>query len=431
MNEKITIIDAIMGAGKSTFIINDILIENPEKRFICVVPTLAECKRYYDNINSFVQAIGSNTFMYEPKPYGGKKINGLHELIVQNKNIITTHALIQYADDTTIELLRNSNYTLVIDECLDVCHEYKRKFSKSDVKSILYDGYAAPDEKGFLIWNEDKEKEVFQNRYRGRWDDIKRLCKLKSLMCLPKEDGTFSHEIVIWNFPIAFFDLFEKCYICTYLWNGSIQKSYFDMHKVIYQHMTIKDGQLENYSTEKERSERKRYYDLVNLYCGTLNNNGIPQKKKENPLCESWYKRKAKTETGRLFLTQIKNNTSNYFKNIVKTKSSVNMYTTFKDYKKYIAGDYFTKGFVPCSCKGTNDYRHKESLAYLINLFPPQNLVTFFASQDIVFDKDMYALSELLQWIWRSRIREGKEINLYIPSERMRELFGKWALCRI
>lgn len=427
----ITIIDAIMGAGKSTYIINDI-INNLEKRFICVVPTLSECERYSEEINGFVNLIGNHNFIYyEPKPCGGKKINGLHGLIATNKNIITTHSLIQYIDETTIELLKNSNYTLIIDECLDVCHEYKRKFSKSDLKSILYDGYAAPDEKGFLVWNEQKEKEVFQNKYQGRWDDIKRLCNLKSLMCLQKEDGTFSNEIVIWNFPVSFFDLFEKCYICTYLWNGSIQKSYFDMYNVNYKHMTLRDKKTEPYLPEKELSQRMHYFQMINLYSGNLNNIGVPKNKKENPLCVSWYKRKSKTETGRLFLTQIKKNTENYFKNIVKTKSYVNMYTTFEEYKKYIAGDYYTKGFVACNCKGTNKYRHKESLAYLINLFPPQNLVTFFASQGIVFDKDMYALSELLQWIWRSRIREGKTINLYIPSSRMRELLSSWALCKI
>lgn len=32
----------------------------------------------------------------------------------------------------------------------------------------------------------------------------------------------------------------------------------------------------------------------------------------------------------------------------------------------------------------------------------------------------------MVQFIWRSRIREGKEISLYIPSKRMRELLKEW-----
>jgi len=34
----------------------------------------------------------------------------------------------------------------------------------------------------------------------------------------------------------------------------------------------------------------------------------------------------------------------------------------------------------------------------------------------------------MIQWIWRSAIRDGKEIWVYIPSRRMRELLKKWLL---
>ena len=34
----------------------------------------------------------------------------------------------------------------------------------------------------------------------------------------------------------------------------------------------------------------------------------------------------------------------------------------------------------------------------------------------------MYALSEMIQWIFRSRIRNNEDINIYIPSSRMRNL---------
>lgn len=40
--------------------------------------------------------------------------------------------------------------------------------------------------------------------------------------------------------------------------------------------------------------------------------------------------------------------------------------------------------------------------------------------------KDITELSALLQWMWRSQIRNGKPIDIYIPSERMRELLNNW-----
>lgn len=38
----------------------------------------------------------------------------------------------------------------------------------------------------------------------------------------------------------------------------------------------------------------------------------------------------------------------------------------------------------------------------------------------------MYALSILIQWVFRSAIRNGKKIKIYIPSERMRYLLKEW-----
>ena len=40
--------------------------------------------------------------------------------------------------------------------------------------------------------------------------------------------------------------------------------------------------------------------------------------------------------------------------------------------------------------------------------------------------EQMWALSEMLHWVWRSAIRNGKKITLYIPSKRMRELLLQW-----
>ena len=41
-------------------------------------------------------------------------------------------------------------------------------------------------------------------------------------------------------------------------------------------------------------------------------------------------------------------------------------------------------------------------------------------------DEDLYGLSEMIQWIWRSRIRNGEKINIYVPSIRMRTLLKSW-----
>ena len=47
-------------------------------------------------------------------------------------------------------------------------------------------------------------------------------------------------------------------------------------------------------------------------------------------------------------------------------------------------------------------------------------------SSTVEFDEELFSLSTLLQWIWRSQIRDGKPIEIYIPSERMRSLLKIW-----
>ena len=62
----------------------------------------------------------------------------------------------------------------------------------------------------------------------------------------------------------------------------------------------------------------------------------------------------------------------------------------------------------------------------MVNRFMDPNISKMFCMEKVAVNNDSFALSEMLQWIWRSAIRDGKEINLYIPSRRMRDLLTGW-----
>lgn len=61
-------------------------------------------------------------------------------------------------------------------------------------------------------------------------------------------------------------------------------------------------------------------------------------------------------------------------------------------------------------------------MAYIANRFTQHYIKQFFKAHDVEINEDKLALAELVQWIWRSAIREEKDVQLYIPSERMRRL---------
>lgn len=58
----ITIVDDIMGSGKSTWAINYIN-DNPDRKFLCIVPLLSECERFKD---------GTDIDIVDPEKWGSK-----------------------------------------------------------------------------------------------------------------------------------------------------------------------------------------------------------------------------------------------------------------------------------------------------------------------------------------------------------------------
>ena len=394
-----------MGSGKSTWAINYIN-QNPDKKFLCIVPLLSECERFKEK---------TDIDIIDPEKWGSKWKN-FRWLVENDKNIVTTHSLIKMMDLDMLELLKSKNYVLMIDECLDVLDTYK--ISKDDLKIIFNEKLVSLDEDGFLVWNEERKP------YKGVYGDIKRLCSFKSLMGFKKENSDELARIIMWNFPVDFFKCFDESYIFTYLWEGSIQKSYFDIHGIKYEkYMLDYDRQLIPHCKEIEYEKRRNVADLINIYDGKFNKIGM-KIGKANPLSKSWYEDKRKKNKS--IFVQLKNNTENYFRTVTKTKSQDNMYTVFKPYCKYVKGKGFANGFVSCNARGTNEFKNKTSLAYLINFFMSPDIKQFVEHYHIEFDDNLFSLSALLQWIWRSQIRDGNPIDLYIPSERMRELLKIW-----
>lgn len=95
----------------------------------------------------------------------------------------------------------------------------------------------------------------------------------------------------MWNFPVDFFKCFEESYIFTYLWDGSIQKSYFDLHKIRYKkYMLNYDNDLIEHNINLEYQKRKNIADLIDIYEGKFNKIG-EKIGKSIPLSKSWYTR--------------------------------------------------------------------------------------------------------------------------------------------
>ena len=421
----IYVIDDLMGTGKSTWMIAYINT-HPEERFLCVLPSLDECARYK-------MAIEAETL--EPQKWGSKYRQFLG-LIDRGTNIVTTHALIQKMDSEALERLRGADYTLVIDESLDVLSPFP--LTTSDAETLFNDNKLGIDEDGYLIWKDSE--------YGGRFDDVRKLCELKSLMGYVRDDGKLA-KVIMWNFPSVFFECFNDGYILTYLWESSIQRTYFDLHRIRYEvkMLDVTGNNLIPFDASLARTKRERVAPLLNI-CEADKLNRIGKRiGKSYPLSKGWYRTQHNRKSN--LLKEVKGNTENYFRTQTRTACDENMFTVYDSYKRDVKGKGFSKDafknknlspekrkkknscFVPCNSRGTNDFRHKTALAYLIDFHCHPDVRKFVDHYGLEFDEDAFALSALLQWIWRSAIRDGKPINLYIPSERMRNLLKDWQNC--
>ena len=78
--------------------------------------------------------------------------------------------------------------------------------------------------------------------------------------------------------------------------------------------------------------------------------------------------------------------------------------------------------------KATDKLKHKQALAYLVDRHQSPVVAGYFEDMNVPIREILFALTELIQWIWRSRIRKGEPepIQLYLPSARMRTILTNW-----
>lgn len=393
---KIIVVDAMCGKGKTSFAIQN-LIENNwlhKDKFIYITPYLEEVDRIMSECSTKL------TEAYTPDVINGKgsKTSHLKELLAEGKNIVTTHALFDRFDEECLDLLTSQDYTLYLDECHEVIKQHT--LSQNDLYLLKTGGYIKVEEStGRVIWIKDN--------YDGRFEEFRNLCNLGAMYI-------YADTVFIWCFPVSIFNAMKKTYILTYLFEGQLQSYYYKLHGITYEKKyVIKDNnyyKLTEFKKEYEKEDIKIIISKINLYEGKLNyDKGIT-------LTSTWFRK-----TDKSILKVIKNNVLNYFKHKVKGKSETNMWTTLKEFKKDLRSKGYSKGFVELNARATNQYIHKKNLAYVYNRYLNPIEKGFFNEHNIKVDEELFAVADLVQWIFRSAIRTGENINLYLPSKRMRE----------
>ena len=404
---SIKVCDAIMGSGKSTAIINH-MNQNPDKRFIYITPFLDEASRIRNACPSLRFVEPSDKL----SEYGFSKYNHVVQLLKDQRNTASTHQMFRHFKPEVLDLIRAGHYTLVVDEAVDVFQEFELK--KDDLDIAYKMGWIKEDG-GNAITEETPE-------YKGdRFQDVFDLASNGSFVITSRDGDTY-----YWVMSRGFFEAFDDVYVLTYLFPAQTLKYYFDMHGMEFKYIGIEHPDENTYYFAEDGGYIPEYVGTLSDKIHILDHarlNSIGDHK--TALSVKWFQRRK--ASGDPELDKMRKHLQNYFKNICSDiPSECRMWASYKDAVGGLRGKGYYNSNLAFNSRATNAFRHKRALAYCVNIFMKPEEKRYFQSNGVDVREDEAALSTMVQWIWRSAIRDGEEVWIYIPSKRMRSLQIAW-----
>ena len=405
MKTKVTIIDQPCGSGKTSRMLKSF---KRDLKYLVVVPLLSEVQRIIKD---------ASVEFKEPSDEQSNKSESLEELLLLGVNVVTTHKL--YTD--VAHMARKgllSDYHIIIDEVLDVCKVVSDKSSTS-VREL----YLGPK---YICVDEEDGKVVATQKWDNQKDDIKdtldhRIYNYAKAGCLYLLNDMF----FIWALPPALLRNGLSVTIMTYKAQGSIFELYLEKLGIKPKHKVCTD--------EEEAVFIRKARDLITVKTiPSLEkmkfNFGGQQRFKKFPNCS----KKVATALKNLKERDLKDIPTNEV--VLTCVKSLWYKSGSKDTKDPKSGPFslnsrMFKGtqWISNTTRGTNNYSHCSTLIYLYDQHPHPHLVNWLDAGGVNFS-DKYALTELIQWIWRSRVRNDQPITIYMPSERMRDILDNWLL---
>lgn len=408
--KNINIVDSIMGSGKTSWAIQYMNEAPISQKFIYITPFKTEVERVLFAVNrAFKQPDGDSA--------GETKLEDIKRLIADGENIVSTHSLFKRVDSEVIDLLEMENYILILDEVMDVIEQVK--ISKDDLKMLIQNKVIEVDKKGIVSW----EQVDYQ---QGYFEKIRNLANSGNLMMY--QDEANEPIAIYWTFPVETFKCFEEVFILTYMFNGQIQRAYFDLFGLNYNYKSVistnEEYKLSSYIPYQEEN-RLHLKNLINIYYSSPRDKKDMNKigSKHSSFSVSDLKKKTmNTETKRL----IRNCAYNFYRHKCTVPTEEVMWTTFQKFREKVTPSGLKNHFVSVNARATNDYQHKSTCIYLANRYTNPVIKNFFSKHEVEINVELFALSELLQWLFRSRIRTDQPIQVYIPSIRMRTLLEQY-----
>lgn len=421
---KINILDSVMGSGKTQSIIN--YINTRDTPIIIIVERQTEVQRLSAACPR-LEALSDVSVK--------EKINRREALELKTdrgESFISTHQLFKHWSDRFLSSVSDWGYELIMDETLSGILSSVNIKSK-DLKKYLDDQYIQ-----VCVGNKLNKVKLIRSLHT-KYDDVEDCINRKDCYLFNMSQDTEDPCYKLIQAPRAeMFDVFNKIKVLTYQFEGSLLRCYFDLHKIQYEMMTIEDGSIASYTD----SFGLAFKNKVKIYNGKLNHT---HGKDIGSYC--WTQKHINQEAMKKRLRNI----FNYWKKKEITPDTF-LYTIHKEYQAKIHpsqitglrnglnNDYADTGkrqemtegekrmvsFLAQTVRGTNEFSHKKFMAFMSNTYMEPQIKNFLQHHDISINEESYALNRVIQWLWRGCIRNNQEMHVFVPSKRMRHLLLKW-----
>ena len=384
----IRFIDKPCGMGKSTAAIQGL---DPRKQWLIVVPFLSEVDRWKDKAEIPLEVASENE----------NKSEWLRQNVLEGNSIVCTHTLFDLVDLTRTDL---RDYDLIIDEVFDCVQSEFGVKEETFEKVYIGEGYATVDPTNGRVTPTAKwtalslEVEKLSTKPRN---DLYQRAKQGSLY---KVTGKGFFVSIV---PAELFTSPRSCTVLTYQAETSQMVGYLRRLGIPFQIDRHDDAAF-----RLGLLQRLTVKDIPSL--------------RELPMThtaqEKMNKDVAKVVSAALLNLRKRGLVGVEAENIMLSCNKSKWHDQHENPKGLFAqGSKLSLcNFLPKTTRGTNKYRHCSHAIYLndLRLNPAEKEWLGWTKED----EDRWALGELLQWVMRSRLRDGDEVSLYLASPRMKAL---------
>lgn len=395
----IKVIDAMCGAGKSTAMLK-MMNGAKEKKWLYITPFLSEIEERLPN------AVPDLKFK-SPESDKGTKLADITRLVERGENIASTHALFKMFTSELVDMIIEKDYIMVIDEAVDAVTQFKGDLHPSDIQALLTGDFVSYDEsdRNKLVWNEEKYPV-----HEGKYTQVRDMCNNGMLYC-------YKEQFLMCEYPPKLLGSLSHVFVLTYMFKGCTMRYWLDINEFPYEYVDHDKAGLKSES-ELKKVVRENLEIISNRTLDTLQ----------------------KAQTAKAFsvnwFNKLPTDKRDKYKAVMRScvvahkvgKADI-FWTTYKQQEKFLAHTGYRQCFLPLTIKATNDYQDKSFCMYAVNLHSNPIDTQYVESLGVEIgqdDMDIFCLSNLIQFMFRGTIRQGKPMKILILSKRVRRLLEQW-----